>query len=114
MVSVDFRRDSPLLADLFAQHADTSAIPSIAPTLELYETARRHDIAVFFITGRGEKLRAVTEANLKNTGDTVFAGATFNSPDYKEPSIVPFKSGARAAIEEQGYTIIANVGGQDS
>ena len=114
MVSVDFLRDSPLLGDLFAQHADTSAIPAIAPTLELYETARQHDIAVFFITGRGEKLRAVTEANLKNMGYTDFAGATFNSPDYKEPSIVPFKSGARADIEEQGSTIIANVGDQDS
>ena len=52
MVSVDFLRDSPLLGDLFAQHADTSAIPPIEPTLELYRTAREHDIAVFFITGR--------------------------------------------------------------
>ena len=114
MASVDFLRDSPLLADLFAQHADTWAIPAIAPTLELYETARQHDIAVFFITGRGERLRAVTEANLRNMGYTDFAGATFNSPDYEEPSIVPFKSGARADIEAQGYTIIANVGDQDS
>ena len=47
-------------------------------------------------------------------GDADFAGATFNSPDYKEPSIVPFKSGARADIEVQGYTIIANVGDQGS
>src|SRR5215216_2823856 len=114
MVSVDFLRDSPLLADLFAQHADTSAIPAIEPVLELYATARQHDIAVFFITGRAERLREVTEANLKNMRYTDFAGATFNSPDYKEPSIVPFKSGARADIEEQGYTIIANVGDQDS
>ncbi len=114
MVSVDFLRDSPLLGDLFAQHADTSAIPPIEPTLELYRAAREHDIAVFFITGRGEKLRAVTEANLRNAGYTDFVAATFNSPDYEDPSIVPFKSGARAAIEAQGYTIIANVGDQDS
>ena len=106
--------DSPLLTDLFTAHANTSAIPPIAPTVELYRTAREHDIAVFFITGRAERLRAVTEANLKNVGYTDFAGATFNSPDYKQPSIVPFKSQARADIEAQGYTIIANVGDQDS
>jgi hypothetical protein len=114
MVSVDFLRDSPLLTDLFTEHANTSAIPAIAPTLELYRTAREHDIAVFFITGRAERLRAVTEANLKNVGYTDFAGASFNSPDYKDKSIVPFKSQARADIEQDGYTIIANVGDQDS
>jgi hypothetical protein len=114
MVSVDFLRDSPLLTDLFTEHANTSSIPAIAPTLELYRTARQHDIAVFFITGRAERLRAVTEANLRNVGYTDVAGASFNSPDYKDPSIVPFKSRARTDIEQDGYTIIANVGDQDS
>jgi hypothetical protein len=38
---------------------------------------------------RAERLRAVTEANLKNVDDTDFAGATFNPPDDKQPSIVP-------------------------
>jgi HAD superfamily, subfamily IIIB (Acid phosphatase) len=32
----------------------------------------------------------------------------------RDRSIVPFKSGERARIEANGYTIIANIGDQDS
>ena len=114
MKSVDFLRDSPLLRDLFTEHANTESIPPIEPVLQLYEAARANDVAVFFVTGRGERLRTVTEANLVNAGYTDFEEAYFSPDDYSEPSIVPFKSGARAAIEEDGYTIIANVGDQNS
>ena len=114
MVSVDFLRTSPLLGELFTAHANTSAIPPIEATLDLYRTARTNGIDVFFITGRGERLREVTEANLVNAGYTDFAEAYFSPPDYADPSIVPFKSGIRAEIEAQGYTIIANVGDQNS
>jgi len=40
----------------------------IAPTLALYRQARRYGMAVFFITGRPESLRAATERNLRATG----------------------------------------------
>ena len=114
MVDVDFLRGSPMLADLFAAHANEADSPPIEPVLDLYEEARDNGIDVFFITGRREPLRDVTEANLRNAGYDDFADVYFAPTDYDEPSIVPFKSGVRADIEEQGYTIVANVGDQDS
>jgi predicted secreted acid phosphatase len=114
MVEVDFLRGSPMLADLFAAHADEANSPPIEPVLDLYEAARDNDIAVFFITGRREPLREVTEENLRNAGYDDFEQVYFAPPEYDDPSIVPFKSGVRADIEEQGYTIVANVGDQDS
>ena len=33
---------------------------------------------------------------------------------YSDPSLVPYKSGARKAIEQRGFTILANVGDQQS
>ena len=40
----------------------------ILPTLELYREARKDGIAVFFITGRPESVRAATERNLRAAG----------------------------------------------
>lgn len=115
MVSVDFLRDSPLLSNLFAAQARKENTPALAPTLKLYRAARTADVSVFFITGRGVALQQVTEANLRKAGYTSWAGATFHPAGGEpEPSVVPYKSAARKAIEEQGYTIIANVGDQNS
>jgi predicted secreted acid phosphatase len=115
MVSVDFLRNSPLLTNLFTAQAGKQNTPALAPTLKLYRAARQVDISVFFISGRGVALQEVTEANLRKVGYTDWEGATFHpAGGAPQPSVVPFKSAARKAIEEQGYTIIANVGDQNS
>ncbi len=114
MVSVDFLRNSPLLGNLFAAQAEKEATPALAPTLALYRAARRADVTVFFISGRSTALQEATEANLRKVGYTEFGPSTFHPPGPAEPSVVPFKSGARAKIEQQGFTIIANVGDQNS
>ena len=114
MVSVDFLRNSPLLSNLFAQQADKAATPGLAPTLKLYRAARQADVTVFFITGRSTALQQVTEENLRKVGYTEFGPSIFHPPGQPQPSVVPYKSGARAKISEQGYTIIANVGDQNS
>lgn len=115
MLSVDFLRNSPLLSTLFTQQAGKENTPALAPTLKLYRAAREADVTVFFITGRSTALQQVTEANLKKVGYTEFGPSTFHPVGGPpEPSVVPYKSGARAKIEQQGYTIIANVGDQNS
>ncbi|HEY5848770.1 MAG TPA: HAD family acid phosphatase [Microlunatus sp.] len=114
MVSVDFLRNSPLLSNLFAQQADKAATPGLAPTLKLYRAARQADVTVFFITGRSTALQQVTEENLRKVGYSEFGPSVFHPPGPPEPSVVLYKSGARAKIAEQGYTIIANVGDQNS
>jgi hypothetical protein len=73
-------------------------------------------VAVFFITGRreGEDDRNWTIRNLQNAGYEGWAGLSLRPKDDHDPSVIPYKSGERAKIAAQGYTIIANVGDQHS
>lgn len=88
--------------------------PAIKPMLNLYNDAIKHGVKVFFITGRNESERAATQQNLNNAGFDNWAGLYLRPDNYKKPSIVPFKSQTRALIAQQGYTIIASIGDQDS
>ena len=86
---------------------------AIKPTLDLFNLAKSKGVAVFFITGRRENTRAHTESNLTREG---YSGWTqlILKPQTSTDTTVQYKSGARAAIEQQGYDIIANVGDQYS
>jgi hypothetical protein len=85
---------------------------AIQPTLALYRDARAHGVAVFFITGRPSQIQSITEQNLKSQGyDQGWQGLAMKpSSDGTEA----FKSGQRAAIEQQGYDIALNMGDQES
>ncbi|UGS37584.1 HAD family acid phosphatase [Capillimicrobium parvum] len=86
--------------------------PAIASTLALYRDARRRHVAVFFVTGRSPQARASTLRNLRAAGyDRGWSGAAFRP---RGVDTTPFKRGARARIERRGYTILANVGDQQS
>jgi predicted secreted acid phosphatase len=85
--------------------------PAIAPTLSVYQAARAAGISVFAITGRPTLVENTTRQNLSNAGYTDLQGIFFKPSS--EP-VIPFKSGQRAALEQQGYRIVANVGDQES
>jgi acid phosphatase len=86
----------------------------IEPTLKLFRAAKAKGVAIFFISGRSEEERAATETNLKNAGYDGWAGLFLVSSQQRPKSITDFKAPTRAEIESQGYTIIANVGDQQS
>ena len=86
--------------------------PAIKPTLGLYRYARVNGIAVFFITGRPAAINSLTESNLKSAGYDKGWDGLMNKTSDK--GTMAFKSGARAEIEKKGYTIVANVGDQES
>ncbi|WP_131777137.1 HAD family acid phosphatase [Legionella impletisoli] len=88
--------------------------PAIKPILALYHDALKHDIKVFFVTGRKESERNATSKNLKRAGFTTWSGLYLRPDNYSRPSIIPFKSKAREAIERKGFTIIASIGDQVS
>ncbi|MDX2345326.1 MAG: HAD family acid phosphatase [Legionella sp.] len=88
--------------------------PAIAPTLALYKNARKEKIAVFFVTGRRPDLQKATERNLKAAGYTTWSGIFFRPKEDTNQSIVPYKTQVRSNITQQGYTIIATIGDQDS
>ena len=88
--------------------------PAIEPILSLYQTALKQHVSVFFVTGRTDALKEATEANLKAVGYKQWAALYFRPSDDKQPSIIPFKTEARAAISKQGFTIIESIGDQTS
>lgn len=88
--------------------------PAISGTLRLYRKAEQLGVAVFFITGRPDTELAATEQNLRAAGYTDWAGLTLRRPDQVKEATIAYKSSVRAAILQQGYHIILNVGDQMS
>jgi acid phosphatase len=86
----------------------------IAPTLDIFNTAKADGAAVFFITGRDESQRAATERNLADVGYAGFRQLIMEPVGAHFDSAADFKAPQRAKIEQQGYTIIANLGDQPS
>lgn len=89
-------------------------IPALAPTRELFREARRAGVAVFFITGRDEPQRAATLRNLRRVGYGDHSGLLMPARGQRFASAADFKFPQRRKIEENGYTIIANIGDQPS
>ena len=91
--------------------AQSTVIP---PTLDTYNAAKALGSAVFFITGRDEGQRVATEQNLQSAGYTGYARLIMAPPGVVYASAADFKAPQRAAIEAEGYTIVANIGDQPS
>jgi acid phosphatase len=88
--------------------------PAIGPMLSLYNNARKKGIAIFFVTGRPQTELSATETNLLRAGYKDWKGLYLRPDNYKESSIIPFKSQIRKSITEKGYTIVASIGDQYS
>ncbi len=86
----------------------------IQPTMDIFTAAGDHGAAVFFITGRDDTQRSATERNLQAVGYTGYTKLIMEPPGAHYVSAADFKAPQRAQIEQQGYTIIANVGDQPS
>ena len=95
--------------------ADCSAgLPAIPQTLRLYRYARRHDVKVFFITGRRERARAATVDNLEAEGYERWKGLHMRPDNQPISRKDGWKARTRRNIERRGYRIIVNVGDQRS
>lgn len=110
MKSLDFGGTQQSVAALIAKGHDAALSPSLA----LYKMALKHKVAVFFITGRPVSMQQTTSANLKKVGYTTWQQLIMRPNDYAKPSIVAYKSAARAQIEKSGYDIVMNIGDQNS
>lgn len=107
MIKDDFANNpAKILAEL--QAGDE---PAIQPVLNLYQQAIQNNIAVFFVTGRDESLRNATVQNLNAAGYKQWAGLELRTGHM--PTIA-YKTAARAKITQQGYTILASIGDQES
>ena len=97
--------------------------PALQPTLDLFNFARCTNVspagnctkvAVFFITGRGTAAQSWTEQNLRNAGYRDWDGLYLRDPSTKGRPVSEHKTKARMDIESRGFTIIANIGDQES
>ena len=106
--------DEPSLACGFDEWILKASAPAIPATLEFFNSVIVKNVAVFFITGRRDSQRQATLWNLDRAGFQGWARLITRSDDDHNETIVPYKSGERKKIENEGYTIIANVGDQQS
>ena len=86
---------------------------AIPPTLALARRARELGVAVFFISGRPASLHEATARNLREQGYE-WTGLILLPDGAQFASAVDFKAPERRKITEQGYTIILNLGDQES
>jgi acid phosphatase len=113
--------NTPLIGCVVGAGVETTAgtgkgLPRIEPVYKLYKKAQRLGVGIFFITGRPTLLVDAYKRNLRARGYTgKFELTTYPSqvPPIGVP-LAPYKSGARARVERQGYEILLNIGDQVS
>ena len=110
MVKLDF---GSTLKEIIA-YQDKGIDPAIQPTLALYQYARSHHVAVFFITGRFEYERKSTEKNLQNAGYHHWDRLIMRKGQYNHVPAAVYKTAFRKQLTENGYDILANIGDQYS
>ncbi len=96
------------------QMEDKGTDPVIQPTLELYQFAKAHHVAVFFITGRHEEEREATKVNLQKVGYNEWEELILRDGPYKTVPAAVYKTAKRKEITAKGYDIILNIGDQNS
>ncbi|MDQ0582606.1 HAD family acid phosphatase [Streptomyces rishiriensis] len=83
--------------------------PANKPVLDVARYAQEHGVSLFFVTARPGIIAGVTDYNLKNVGYTVSGLYVRGFLDlFKD--VAAYKTAQRVAIENKGYTIIANIG----
>jgi acid phosphatase len=82
--------------------------------MDVYNAAKDRGAAIFFITGRNETQREATEQNLAAVGYTGYTRLIMEPAGAHYVSAADFKAPQRQAIEQEGYTIVANMGDQPS
>lgn len=87
---------------------------AIVATRRLYRTALARGYAVFFITGRAESQRAVTERNLRDAGYDAWSGLIMRSAAEQRETAAEYKTRARCGLRADGWDVVLNVGDQAS
>ncbi|MBC3840790.1 hydrolase [Streptacidiphilus sp. 4-A2] len=83
--------------------------PAVPQVLELATYAHEHGISILFVTARPDFIASITRFTLENAGYPVDGLYGRDLGDLFE-SVQDFKTDMRTDIENQGYTIIANIG----
>ncbi|MET8273526.1 MULTISPECIES: HAD family acid phosphatase [unclassified Streptomyces] len=91
----------------------TFPTPAIATVRDLVRYADSQGVAIFFVTARPGIIASLTQHNLTAVGYPVTGLYVRDLPDLFD-EVSTYKTAKRAEIEARGYTIIANIGNNDS
>jgi acid phosphatase len=82
---------------------------------DAYEIAKKRGFTIFLITARPSAFPGLRDTTLRNLAAAGYSGyaAVSLKPDPATSSAT-YKTAERAAIEAKGFTIVANVGDQES
>lgn len=97
-----------------AKCGSRSDLPAVPESRRLFRFAHKHNVAVFFITGRRERLREVTVLNLRRAGFAGWRRLWMRPEEQPARRKDGWKARTRRVIERQGYRIVVNVGDQRS
>jgi predicted secreted acid phosphatase len=92
---------------------DKGSDPAIQTTLTLYQFARAHNVAVFFVTGRFEYERKATETNLEKAGYKHWDKLVLREGKYTHATAAEYKAAIRKQLAAN-YDILINMGDQYS
>ena len=106
------KEDFAFNKDVFDAWAVSAQAPAIPGTFRLYKEAQKLGVSVFLITGRPEDERDATARNLRAQGFDNWQNLALRPANHGKQTVIEFKSGERAKIAAQGYTLILNVGDQ--
>ncbi len=98
--------------DDFEKWQKTCQAKPLKATQDLLSYARSKGIAVFFVTGRMERLRRVTIENLLKYG--IAYDGLYMRANGDEQNASTMKSAYRKQIEDMGFKIIVTIGDQYS
>jgi 5'-nucleotidase (lipoprotein e(P4) family) len=101
----------PQLWDQWVEEGEASAIPE---SVAFYQWLKKQGYAVYFISGRREKLREITVKNLSRMGIKDYQGLYLKPNDFHGTSASDFKINARKDIEAKGKRIVLSIGDQES
>ncbi|MEP2774735.1 MAG: HAD family acid phosphatase [Luteolibacter sp.] len=94
----------------------TAKGPALSPVRDVYLHAISLGYKVVFLTGRTEADRSATALNLRQQGMGTYEKLILRPRKGTAPYVdaVAFKTGVRKKLTEEGYTIVASFGDQDS
>ncbi len=92
---------------------DRGEAPAIEAVREVYRAARDAGVAVIFLTGRTERDRAGTERNLRAIDCADYEALICRAMEASGTN-ADYKTAERRRLVEQGYSIVANIGDQES
>lgn len=98
---------------VWKQWVNSAQARAIVPVQVVYDMAVRAGVAVFFITARSPDDAAATEKNLRAVGYETWT-KIYYKPDDLASTARAYKTGIRRQLVAEGYTIIANIGDQES